>query len=364
MLKRSPLHDLHVDLGAKFTEFSGHEMPLYYSSIRDEHLTVRRRVGLFDVSHMGNIWIHGKDDVELLSIATVEDARRIDVGMGQYTVILREDGTIIDDVIFLHLEDGFMMVPNAGRDEVVADWLRKVRDEHGLDVEVENLSREFVILAIQGPKSRETLQKISSIDLSQLKLFSCLRGDFAGIECIVSRTGYTGELGYELQVEADKDVFHLFRSILEAGKDYGIKPIGLGARDSLRLEKCFILACNEFEGGRSPLEANLGFLINWDHDFIGKDALLRQKEEGVKEKLTYLRCVDKGIPRHGYDVEKDGKRIGRVSSGGLSPCLGVGIAMAYVNTEYRKVGDVVDIICRGKRVRAEIVKPPFVGKEC
>ena len=151
---------------------------------------------------------------------------------------------------------------------------------------------------------------------------------------------------------------------MEVGGDYGIKPIGLGARDSLRLEKCFVLAGNEFEGGRTPLEANLSFTINWDHDFIGKDALLKQKEEGVKEKLTYLKCLEKGIPRHGYDVEKDGEKVGKVSSGGLSPCLNIGIAMAYVKKEYRKVGDTLDIVIRGTRVKAEIVKPPFVGKEC
>ncbi|RLF43008.1 MAG: glycine cleavage system aminomethyltransferase GcvT [Thermoplasmata archaeon] len=364
MLKRSPLHDLHVELGAKFTEFSGYEMPLYYSSIKDEHLTVRKNVGLFDVSHMGNVWISGRDGADLLSVATVEDANRIPVGMGQYTVILREDGTIIDDTIFLHLEDGFMLIPNAGRDEIVTDWLRKIRDRFGFDAEIENISGNTAILAIQGPKSREVLQKISSIDLSQLKLFGCCRAEFEGVECIVSRTGYTGELGYELQVDIEKDVHDLFMKILEIGKDCGIKPIGLGARDSLRLEKCFVLAGNEFEGGRTPLEANLSFTINWDHDFIGKDALLRQKEEGVKERLTYLKCVEKGIPRHGYDVEKDGKKVGKVSSGGLSPCLNTGIAMAYVKAEYRKVGDFLDIVIRGKKVKAEIVKPPFVGKEC
>lgn len=364
MPKRSPLYDLHIELGAVFTEFSGYEMPLYYSSIRDEHLAVRKSVGLFDVSHMGNIWISGKDDANFLSMATVEDAKRISPGMGQYTVILRDDGTIIDDTIFLHLEDGFMLIPNAGRDEIVTDWLKSVRDRYDFDVDIENISRDIVILAIQGPRSRELLQKISSLDISGLKLFGCCRGEFDGIECIISRTGYTGELGYELQIDAEKDVHSLFKKILDVGKDYGIKPIGLGARDTLRLEKCFVLAGNEFEGGRTPLEANLSFTINWDHDFIGKEALLKQKEVGVKERLTYLKCMEKGIPRHGQDVEKDNVRIGKVSSGGLSPCLNTGIAMAYVKSEYRNIGDILDIVIRERRIKAEIVKPPFVGKEC
>lgn len=365
MLKRSPLHKLHVELGAKFTEFCGYEMPLYYTSIVDEHLTVRRKVGLFDVSHMGNIIISGKDATELLSIATVEDASRIPSGSGQYTVILRDNGTIIDDTVFLHVDDRYYLVPNAGRDETVTSWLKKVADEYSLDVEVENRSDSMAIFAIQGPRSREILQRITEFDVSQLKLFGCAEATFDGIKCVISRTGYTGELGYELQIDIDQDVKQLFLRILEAGKDAGIKPIGLGARDTLRLEKCFVLAGNEFEGGRTPLEANLGFIINWDHDFIGKEALLKQKESGVKEKLTYLRCIDKGIPRHGNDVEKEGKKVGRVSSGGLSPCLNTGIAMAYVKTEYRKLGDTLDIVLRGgKRIKAEIVKPPFVGKEC
>jgi len=365
MLKRSPLHELHIELGAKFTEFCGYEMPLYYTSIIDEHLTVRRKVGLFDVSHMGNIVITGKDATKLLSISTVEDASRIPPGAGQYTVILKHDGTIIDDTVFLHIDDSYYLVPNAGRDEVVTEWLRKVADEHSLDVNIENKSDGMAIFAVQGPRSREVLQKITEFDVSQLKLFGCAKNVFDDVECIISRTGYTGELGYELQMDTSQDVISLFRKILDAGKDFGIKPIGLGARDSLRLEKCFALAGNEFEGGRSPIEANLSFIINWDHDFIGKDALLKQKEEGVKERLTYLRCIEKGIPRHGDAVEKDGVKIGKVSSGGLSPCLNTGIAMAYVKVEYRKVGDTVEVVSRGnRRIKAEIVKPPFVGREC
>lgn len=361
---KSPLHKIHEQLGAKFTEFAGHYMPLYYTSIKNEHLAVRRSVGLFDVSHMSNVWIEGKDAEKLLTLTTVEDASRIGEYRGQYTAILREDGTIIDDTIFLHLPEKYMLIPNAGMNETVTQWLNEKAEEFSLDAKAEDVSREFVILAIQGPKSRETLQKLTDFDLSSLKLFGCAIDKVGGIECIISRTGYTGELGYELQITPPDNAFDLFMKIIDAGKEFDIKPIGLGARDTLRLEKCFALAGNEFEGGRTPLEANLSFIINWDHEFIGKEALLKQKEEGVKERLTYLRCIEKGMPRHGYDVEKNGERVGRVSSGGLSPCLNVGIAMAYVKTEYRKVGDILNIVIRNKRLKAEIVKPPFVGKEC
>jgi aminomethyltransferase len=362
MTLESPLHEIHEKLGARFTEFAGNRMPIYYTSVRDEHFAVRRSVGLFDVSHMSNVWIDGKDAERLLSLTTVEDASRIGEYQGQYTAILREDGTIIDDSIFLHLPDKYLLIPNAGMNEVVTRWLKD--KAKGLDVKVEDVSREFVILAVQGPRSRDTLQKLTDFDVSSLKLFGCAIDKIAGTKCILSRTGYTGELGYELQITPPDKALDVFMKILDAGREFGIKPIGLGARDSLRLEKCFALAGNEFEGGRTPLEANLSFIINWDHDFIGKEALLKQKEEGLKERLTYLKCLERGVPRHGYVVEKNGKIVGKVSSGGLSPCLNVGIAMAYVKTEYREVGETLDIVIRGRRVKAEVIKPPFVGKEC
>ncbi|RLF25398.1 MAG: glycine cleavage system aminomethyltransferase GcvT [Thermoplasmata archaeon] len=313
---------------------------------------------------MSNDWIKGSDADKLLTLTTVEDASRVNEYMGQYTAILRDDGTIIDDTIFFHLPDKYMLIPNAGMNEVVTKWLNEKAKEFSLDAKAEDVSRDFVILAVQGPKSKETLQKLTSFDLSALRLFGCAVSEVAGVECIVSRTGYTGEMGFELQITPTEKAVDVLMKILDAGKEFGIKPIGLGARDSLRLEKCFALAGNEFEGGRTPLEANLSFIINWDHEFIGKEALLKQKEKGGFERLTYLKCLEKGIPRHGYDVEKNGERVGRVSSGGLSPCLNVGIAMAYVKTDYRKIGNTLDIVIRDKRVEAEVVKPPFVGKEC
>ncbi|MCK5458791.1 MAG: glycine cleavage system aminomethyltransferase GcvT, partial [Thermoplasmatales archaeon] len=255
MAKRSPLYNIQKNLGAKFTEFSGFEMPIQYTSIKEEHMAVRRNVGLFDVSHMSNIWISESDAKKLISLTTVEDASRIPEGKSQYTAILREDGTVIDDTIFMHLGDKFMMIPNAGMDVTITKWLKDKTKENNFDADVENVSKDFVILAIQGPKSRDTLQKLTDTDLTEVKFFGCQYIDIAGVHCIISHTGYTGELGFELHItptENAKDVFH---KILEAGEEFDIKPIGLGARDTLRLEKCFILAGNEFEGGRTPLEA-------------------------------------------------------------------------------------------------------------
>jgi aminomethyltransferase len=296
-------------------------------------------------------------------LVTIEDASKITDKKSQYTAILREDGTVIDDTIFMHLGDKYMIIPNAGMDEVVTDWLNKKTEEHNICATAENVSKDFVILAIQGPKSRDTLQKLTKTDLKTVGFFGCQYIDIAGIDCIISHTGYTGELGFELQITPTKDAEGVFNKILEAGKEFGIKPIGLGARDTLRLEKGFILAGNEFEGGRTPLEAIMSWAINWDHDFIGKDALLKQKEKGDYERLTSMICSDKGIPRHGCEIQKDGKKVGKVTSGTMSPCLNTGIAMGYVHPDYREKESSLEIIIRDKPVKAKVVKPPIVPKD-
>ncbi len=363
MALKSPLNEIHKKLGAKFTDFAGFEMPLQFSSINDEHLAVRKSVGMFDVSHMGNVWITGEDAEKLLSLTTMEDASKIDVGRSQYTAILREDGTIIDDTIFMHVDDRYMLIPNAGMSKTVTEWLNKQAENHDLCAKAENVSRKYVILAVQGPKSRETLQKLTEEDLSKIGFFGCKKIDFLGYEVIISFTGYTGELGYEFQIEDMDAAKEIFNKIMEAGKEFDIKPIGLGARDTLRMEKFFLLAGNEFEGGRTPLEANLGFFINWDHDFIGKKALLKQKEEGGYERLTAMLCTERGIPRHGCKVVKDDENIGVVSSGTMSPCLKKGIAMTYVKPDYIKVDNTAEIVVRNKKIKAKMIKPPFVSKD-
>jgi len=363
MAIKSPLYKIQERLGAKFTEFAGFEMPLQYSSIKEEHLTVRRSVGLFDVSHMSNVWITGKDAMKLLSLTTVADVPKIGENQSQYTILLRENGTVIDDTIFMNLGDKYMIIPNAGMSIIVTKWLNEKAKEFKLDAKVVDVSRDFVILAVQGPHSREVLQKLTKIDMNNIKFFGCQYGEIAGVECIISHTGYTGELGFELQITPTKKAEIVFNKILEAGKEFGIKPIGLGARDTLRLEKCFILAGNEFEGGRTPLEATLSWTIHWDHEFIGKQAILKQKEKGDFDRLTCLECVDKGIPRHGCEVQKDGKKIGAVTSGTLSPCLNIGIAMGYVRYDSREPGSFLDIIVRDKPIKTKVVKPPFVPKD-
>ena len=363
MIIRSPLHDIHKKLDAKFTEFTGFEMPLQFTSIKDEHLTVRKSVGLFDVSHMSNVWISGEDSEKLVSITTLEDASKIKDKMSQYTALCREDGTIIDDTIFMHLGEKYMMIPNAGMAEIVTDWLNKKAEENNICATAENVSKDYVILAVQGPKSRDTLQKLTDADLTKVGFFACQYIDIAGINCIISHTGYTGELGFEVQITPTKLAGDVFDKILKAGKEFQIKPIGLGARDSLRLEKSFILAGNEFKGGRTPLEATLSWTINWDHDFIGKAALLKQKQKGDYERLTNLICLEKGIPRIGCEIKKDGKKVGVVTSGTLSPCLNTGIAMAYVHPNFREKDSILNIIIRGKPVIAKVVKPPIVPKD-
>jgi len=359
----SPLHDLHEKLGATFTEFAGFTMPVQFSSIKDEHLCVRNGVGIFDVSHMSNVWISGKDAAALLSKTTIEDASRFGSGKSQYTALTREDGTVIDDTIFMHLDDKYMIIPNAGMAGPVTDWLKKQVEAFGFDAQVENVSRDYAIIAVQGPLSQKILQKVTDVDLSKIGFFACTHATIAGKKCILSHTGYTGELGFELQVNPAENAKVIFEELMKVGKEVNIKPIGLGARDTLRLEKCFLLAGNEFEGGRTPLEANLSWAMHWDHDFIGKEALLKQKENGDYQRLTCLQCTGRGIPRHGMKVEHSGKEIGVVSSGSMSPCLKTGIAMAYLDPGVVSLGDTVDIMIRGKSSEAEVVKPPFVKKD-
>jgi len=363
MVKRSPLYEVQKKLGARFTEFAGFEMPIQYSSIKDEHLTVRKSVGIFDVSHMSNVWITGEGAEDLISLTTVEDASRIEDKKSQYTALLKEDGTVIDDTIFMHLGDKYMMIPNAGMAEIVTKWLNKKAEEHDVCATAENVSDDYVILAVQGPKSRDTLQKLTKTDLKNIGFFGCQYIDIAGINCIISHTGYTGELGFELQITPTEKAEKVFNKILEAGKEFGIKPIGLGARDTLRLEKGFILAGNEFKGGRTPLEATMSWTINWDHEFIGKDALLKQKEKGDYERLTSMICTDKGIPRAGCEIQKDVKKVGIVTSGTMSPCLNVGIAMGYVHPDYREKENILEILVRDKPVKSRVVRPPIVPKD-
>lgn len=347
-------------MGATFTTFEGHVMPLRYTSIQDEHLTVRHHVGIFDVSHMGALLVSGKDAPALVGTVTTCNPDKVGVDMGFYTAILREDGTVMDDEVFLRLgEEEYLFIPNAGRSQVIERWFHEQATD--MEVSVADRSSSFAILAVQGPQSQETLQGLVDVDLGELKLFACRELEAEEGRSVISRTGYTGERGYEMYLTPGEKAIPWFRDILEAGAPHGIKPIGLGARDTLRLEKGFALAGNEFAGGRTPLEAGLEWAIHWDHDFIGKKALERQRSKPY-DRLTFLECTERGVPRHGHRVEKDGEEAGVVTSGTFSPCLKKGIAMAYIRPPYQDT-ETVDIVVGDRRLPARVVKPPFVKKD-
>ncbi|MCD6448322.1 MAG: glycine cleavage system aminomethyltransferase GcvT [Thermoplasmata archaeon] len=366
---KTALYELHEKLGATFTNFMGYEMPLRYTSVQEEHLNVRHNVGIFDVSHMGNIFVRGNDAEKFISRITVERAEKIKEGMGQYTVLLDEKGNIIDDEVFLHIgKNEYLFIPNAGMHERIAAWMK---ENAAGNVEIEDVSNDYSIIAIQGPKCVETLQEILNFDLSGIKFFGCSeisREDFdisfEGERCIISRTGYTGEKGYEMYIYPAEAAISIFEELLERGKKYNAMPVGLAARDTLRLEKGFMLACNEFEGGRNPIEGGLEWIIDWEHDFIGKEALLEFKKRGEYEKITFLECIDAGIPRQHDSIFIHEEKIGVITSGNFSPCLRKGIALGYISTKYRKEGN--EVIIKGRKdIRAKIIKGPFVKKgEC
>jgi aminomethyltransferase len=347
---RTALHDVHARAGATFVEFAGYEMPVHYGSIKAEHECVRTAVGLFDVSHMSNLWLAGPTAAKALARTTPSDPLAVPVGKGKYTVFLHEDGTILDDAFYFRVaEERFHVIPNAGRNEAVAGHLRA----HGAR-EVEDASAATSIFALQGPKAREVLAAASAS--APPKFHHLVEMEVAGVRALVSGTGYTGEKGVELYLPA-RDSERVWSHLMEQGAPFGIRPIGLGARDTLRLEKGYCLAGNEFAGGRTPIEAGLEWVMDWKGDFLGKDRLLAQKESGDHPRLVGLR-QEKGIPRHGYAIQKDGRAIGEVTSGTLSPTLDVGIALGYAKDI--AVGDRVDVDVRGKPMPAEVVKTPFV----
>lgn len=349
---RTPLYDAHAGLGATFVEFAGYDMPVHYGSIKDEHVAVRTGVGLFDVSHMSNLWVTGPKAAAALAKVTPSDPTKVPVGKGKYTVVLNEDGTILDDTFYFKLaEDRFYVIPNAGRNAAVAQQVAK----HTPGVKVEDVTKEHGILALQGPKARDVLAAASPS--AAPKFHHLVEMDVAGVKCLVSGTGYTGEKGVELYVPAT-GVRMVWDHLLQVGAGHGIKPIGLGARDTLRLEKGYCLAGNEFEGGRTPIEANLEWCMDWSGDFLGKARLLQQKDDPTTDRLVGL-VQEKGIPRHGYRIERQGTEAGRVTSGTQSPSLGKGIALGYVRGG-ADPGEDFEIVVRDRPMAAEVAKLPFV----
>ncbi len=359
-LRRTPLHDAHVDLGARLVPFAGYEMPVQYRSIIDEHRTVRDAVGVFDLSHMGEIEVRGADAAAFLGYAVVSDPAALDVGQAQYSMLCDADGGVIDDLIVYRLADErYWVVCNAANRAAVVEQLRGLLARGDRAPRLDDVSDDTALVAPQGPKAAELLAGLTDVDLDAIGNYHAAEGTVAGVACLVARTGYTGEDGFELFCAA-ADARRLWDAVLEAGAGHGVRPAGLGARDSLRLEAGMPLYGNELDRDTNPFEANLGRVVKLDKgDFVGRDALAAVKEAGPRRKLIGLQMVDNAIPRAGYEVRAGGEPIGRVTSGTLSPTLGTKIAMAMVPAELAGVGNSFEVVVRERPYRAEQVKLPF-----
>lgn len=359
-LKRTPLYDEHVRLGGKMVPFAGHSMPVQYpTGITAEHRAVREDCGLFDVSHMGEFDVRGPDALEAILRVAVNDASKIDVGQAQYSAMVNRAGGILDDLIVYRFDDHYMLVVNAANRSGDLAWIREhVKD---LDVRVTDRSDEVALLAIQGPKARRVVKALSTDDIDAIGYYRFARGTVAGVPAVISATGYTGEDGFELYVDA-ADAVALWRALLDTGREeVGLLPAGLGARDSLRLEVGYALYGNDLDEQHTPLEAGLGWITKLDRgDFIGRDALKALKERGVARKLVGMRLEERGFPRPGYEIlGPDGAVVGRVTSGTMSPTLGEGIALGYVPVELAASGTEVAVSIRGRGVPATVQRPPF-----
>jgi len=358
-LKYVPLNDLHANLGAKMVPFAGYNMPVRYSSDIEEHMTVRQGVGVFDVSHMGEFTVKGPHALDLIQRVTSNDASKLIDGQAQYSCLPNENGGIVDDLIVYKIKDNdYMLVVNASNIDKDWNWISKFNTA---GAEMKNISDNICLFAIQGPKAVATLQKLTSTDLSAIKYYHFAIGEFAGIPNVVlSNTGYTGAGGFEIYVDK-KDAEKTWNAIFEAGKEFDIKPIGLGARDTLRLEMGFCLYGNDIDDTTSPLEGGLGWITKFTKDFTNAAAIKKQKEEGVTRKLVGFKMVDKGIPRHDYIIkDAAGNTIGKVTSGTMSPLLGIGIGLGYVATEHAGVGTDIFIDVRGKALKATVSKLPLI----
>ena len=359
-MKTTPFTDVHIALGAKMHEFAGFNMPIEYTGIIDEHLTVCNGVGVFDVSHMGEFWVKGPKALEFIQGITSNDASVLPLGKAQYTCFPNETGGIVDDLLVYHYEpEKYLLVVNAGN--IAKDWEWCV-SHNSVGAEFENSSDRTAQLAIQGPKATEVLQRLTSVDLSAIPYYSFTTGEFAGCKnVIISNTGYTGAGGFELYFY-NKDGMKIWNAIFEAGKPEGIKPIGLGARDTLRLEMGFCLYGNDLDDTTSPIEAGLGWITKFAEgkDFTNRAYLEKQKTEGVTRKLCAFELSDKGVPRHGYEIaDANDQIIGVVTSGTMSPVLKSGIGMGYVKPEFAKVGTEIFIKVRNRSLKATVVKTPF-----
>jgi aminomethyltransferase len=358
-IKNIPLESIHTALGAKMVNFAGFNMPVRYSSDIEEHMTVRQGVGVFDVSHMGEFTVKGPKALALIQKLVSNDVSILSDGQAQYACLPNETGGIVDDLIVYKVKDeDYLLVVNAGNIDKDWEWISS-RNTEGADVK--NISEDLCLFAIQGPKALDTLQKITKENLANIKYYHFVFGNVADVSnVIISNTGYTGAGGFELYVPKH-DAEKVWHAIFEAGKEYNIKPIGLGARDTLRLEMGFCLYGNDIDDTTSPLEAGLGWITKFTKSFTNAEALKKQKETGVSRKLVGFKMIDKGIPRHDYAIkDAQGNILGKVTSGTMSPVLGIGVGLGYVSIENSKPGAEIFIDVRGRLLKAEVTKTPFI----
>ena len=360
-MKNTALTERHISLGAKMVPFAGYNMPVQYEGINAEHATVRNAVGVFDVSHMGEFILKGENALDLIQRVTSNDASKLYDGKIQYSCLPNETGGIVDDLLVYRIDEKtYMLVVNASNIEKDWNWIQKFNNK---DVEMHNISDQTSLLAVQGPKAADALQSLTDIDLASMEYYTFKKGKFAGVDnVLVSATGYTGAGGFEVYFE-NQYADQIWDAIFKAGAEFGIKPIGLGARDTLRLEMGFCLYGNDIDDTTSPIEAGLGWVTKFTKEFTNSAALLAQKEAGVTRKLVGFEMIDRGIPRHDYVVvDADGNQIGKVTSGTQSPSLQKAIGIAYVAKEFAKEGTEIFIDIRNNKVKAKIVKFPFLKK--
>jgi aminomethyltransferase len=357
-MKNTALTDIHIKAGAKMVPFAGYNMPVQYAGINAEHETVRNGVGVFDVSHMGEFILKGEHALDFIQQVSSNDAAKLYDGKVQYSCLPNKNGGIVDDLLVYRIDEKtYMLVVNASNIEKDWDWISGFNT---FGVEMKNISDRTSLLAIQGPKAAEALQSLTDIDLASMEYYTFKKGKFAGLDnVLVSATGYTGAGGFEIYFD-NAHAEQIWDAIFKAGEPFGIKPIGLGARDTLRLEMGFCLYGNDIDDNTSPLEAGLGWVTKFNKEFTNSTALQQQKQDGIKRKLVGFEMIDRGIPRHDYEIiDAEGNTIGKVTSGTQSPSLQKAIGMGYVKTEFAKEGAEIFINIRDNKIKAKIVKPPF-----
>lgn len=360
-MKLTAFNAIHKALNAKMVPFAGYEMPIQYEGIIAEHQKVRNAAGLFDVSHMGEFWVNGPQALEFVEYATVNNVAGMEKGQVQYSCMCLEDGGIVDDLLVYRFADRFLLVVNASNLEKDLKHLSAIAEN--FDVELQNASDEIALLALQGPQSQKILDKLTSANLNALEFYHFGIGTVEALTMIISRTGYTGELGYELYHDpADSE--KLWKALMAAGEEFDLAPVGLGARDTLRLEMKYCLYGNDINETTTPLEARIGWAVDLNHaDFLGRDALVKQKEAGLNRFLVAFKVTDRGLPRNGYEIFNGDDKVGVVTSGGQSPSLKHGIGLAYIDKPHHKVNTELQLDVRGRQIGIVIVKPPFINKK-